>query len=75
MTERSNKILSAFYRSCLGKNPTFDDDKKAIAAVVREIANEFQYYNSGEGEDMIIDARDLYDLATELESSVKSKDT
>ncbi len=39
MTERSNKILTAFYRSCLGKNPTFDDDKKAIAAVIEELAD------------------------------------
>lgn len=39
MTERSNKILSAFYKSCLGKNPTFDDDKKAIAAVIEELAD------------------------------------
>ena len=39
MTERSNKILSAFYRSCLGKNPTFEDDKKAIADVIEELAD------------------------------------
>ena len=39
MTERSNKILSAFYTSCLGKNPTFDDDKKAIAAAIEELAD------------------------------------
>lgn len=41
MTERSNKILTAFYRSCLGKNPTFEDDKKAIAAVIEELADIF----------------------------------
>ena len=39
MSERSNKILTAFYRSCLGKNPTFDDDKKAIAAAIEELAD------------------------------------
>ena len=42
--------------------------KKIIADILREVANQLQYYNFGEGEDMILDARDLYDLATEIEN-------
>lgn len=36
MTENGSKVMGAFYRSCLGKNPTFKDDKIAIAAALRE---------------------------------------
>ena len=39
MTESSNKIITAFYRSCLGKSPIFDDDKKAIVYVIQELAD------------------------------------
>jgi hypothetical protein len=34
---------------------------------LREVANELQYYNTSEGEDMILDAYKLYELADELE--------
>ena len=45
-----------------------EDVRQALATVLREIANEYQYYSFAEEvEDMIIDARILYDLATELE--------
>ena len=71
MTERSNKILTAFYRSCLGKNPTFEDDKKAIAAVIEELAD-ILCTDLGELESTIDKLREI---ANELESSVKSKDT
>ena len=71
MTERSNKILTAFYRSCLGKNPTFEDDKKAIAAVIEELAD-ILCTDLGELESPIDKLREI---ANELESSVKSKDT
>lgn len=42
--------------------------KKIIADILREVVNQLQYHNFGEGEDMIVDARALYDLATELEN-------
>jgi hypothetical protein len=47
-----------------------DDMKEALAAAIREIVNEFQYYQCCEEEgveDMVVDARVLYELATELE--------
>ena len=43
------------------------DSRKIIAAVIRDISSELQYYNPGEGEDMIIDAQALYKLADEME--------
>lgn len=67
MTERAQKIWDAFCKE-LTREPT-DDMKEALATSIREIANEFQYYNYWGGVDMVLDARDLYDLADELETS------
>ena len=37
--EIADKVMTGFYRSCLGKNPTFQDDKIAVAAALRELVN------------------------------------
>ena len=45
--------------------------REALATSIREVANEFQYYQCCENEgveDMVVDARDLYDLADELDT-------
>lgn len=65
MTTRAQKIWEAFCGE-LTQEPT-DDLREALCTAIKEISNEFQYQNFGEGEDMIIDARTLYDLADELE--------
>jgi hypothetical protein len=39
-----------------------------LAAAIREIVNEYQYHHFGEGEDMVVDARVLYELADEVEA-------
>ena len=67
MNSVANKVMQEFYRSCLGKQPTFKDDKIAVAVVIREIVNQLQYYHFGDGEDMVVSARSLYELADELE--------
>jgi hypothetical protein len=51
-----------------GKDPMVTKTYYEFAAVLREAVNELQYYNFGEGEDWIIDARKLYDLADSLEA-------
>ena len=38
--ETAGKVMTAFYRSCLGKKPTFQDDKIAVAAALRELVNQ-----------------------------------
>jgi hypothetical protein len=43
------------------------DSRRIIADVIREIVNQLQYYNTGEGVDMIVDAQALYELSDELE--------
>lgn len=36
--------------------------ESGLVAALREVANQLQYYNPYEGTDMILDARDVYDL-------------
>jgi len=43
------------------------DSRKIIANVLREVVNQLQYYNCFEGEDMLLDARAVLDIAEELE--------
>ena len=63
----TQKIWKAFVDE-LTQEPT-DDMRKAFATSIREVANELQYYNTSEGEDMILDAYKLYELAEELEET------
>jgi hypothetical protein len=44
------------------------DSRKIIANVLRELVNQLQYYNCFEGEDMLLDARAVLDVADELEA-------
>ena len=43
------------------------DSRKIVADVLREVTNQLQYHNFGEGVDMIVDAHSLYEVADELE--------
>ena len=45
----------------------WETDKPTIAVVLREVVNQLQYYNCLEGEDMLIDACAVLDIAEELE--------
>ena len=50
-----------------GKDPMVKKTHYEFAAVIREAVNELQYYHFGDGEDMVVDARMLYELAEEIE--------
>jgi hypothetical protein len=68
MTERAKKILETFLHE-----PKFSkrNEISSLINVIREIVNEFQYYQCCEEEgveDMVVDARVLYELANELEA-------
>ena len=65
MTDRAQQIWKVFCNE-LTQKPT-DDMREALATAIREVANELQYYNTSEGEDMILDAYKLYELSDELE--------
>jgi hypothetical protein len=65
MNTRTQTIWNSFCGELIVE-PT-DDMREALATAVREIVNEFQYYHFGPGEDMVVDARILYELAEELE--------
>ena len=66
MTNTAQKIWEAFCGELI-QEPT-DDMREALVTTIREVANELQYYNTSEGEDMILDAYKLYELAEELEA-------
>jgi hypothetical protein len=66
MDDGTQKIWEAF-KGELTQPPT-DDMREALATAIREIANEYQYYQLVGEVDMVVDARMLYDLAEELDS-------
>jgi hypothetical protein len=71
MTERALKVMDAFYSTFADKRQDFIVQKlnnDAIANVLFQVVNQLQYYNVHPGEDMILDAREIYDLCEELEN-------
>ena len=46
----------------------WETDKPTIVVALRELVNQLQYYNCLEGEDMLLDARAILDVADELEA-------
>jgi hypothetical protein len=67
--ETIEKIVEAYYRPHSQDHRYYDLD--SLASALREIVNELQYYqcsNNSDVEDMVVDARDLYELANELEN-------
>lgn len=63
MTERAQKIMRAYEAE-----DTYNFPKDGVAAAIRAIVNEYQYHHFGEGEDMVVDACVLYELADDLEA-------
>ena len=51
-----------------GRDPMVAKTYYEFAAVIREAVNELQYYHFGDGEDMVVSARALYELADALET-------
>jgi hypothetical protein len=66
MTERAKKIMEAYEAE-----DTYNFPKDGVVAAIRAIVNEHQYYQccrDQDIEDMVVDARLLYELADELEA-------
>jgi len=67
----TNKQLSLEAQAVLdATNAAYDDAatvREGTAAAIRELVFQLQYYNCLEGEDMILDARAILDVADELE--------
>jgi hypothetical protein len=81
MTEKAQKVIAAAHRVVDGgvplgkliregkKDPMIKKTHYEYAAVIREAVNALQYYSFAEEvEDMIVDARDLYELADAIEN-------
>lgn len=68
--EVAQAIWDAFYSTFADERVDFTVQKlnnTALANVLREVANQLQYHNFGEGVDMIVDVHSLYEVADELE--------
>jgi len=69
MTERAKRIYRAWEDKWVESNKFSNHEELSLAAAIREIVNEFQYYQCCEDEeDMVVDAWVLYALADELEN-------
>jgi hypothetical protein len=69
MTNTAYKVWEAFKAELT--QPATDDMKEALATAIREIANQYQYYQccKDEGvEDMVVDAQKLYELSYDVEA-------
>ena len=65
-SEKAQKVYDAWEKEYCLQKPSYEN--RALAAAIREIVNEFQYYQCCEDEeDMVVDAWVLYALADELE--------
>jgi hypothetical protein len=71
MTELSpaaQAVSDAYFRYALGKEPSFEVDRKALAAALRALAGANAYEVEGEGwYSLVIDVDDIYAIADELE--------
>lgn len=65
MTQRAQELLDKTME--LSLRPQKGDRQKLITFILREVVEQLQYYNVHPGEDMIIDARSVYELAEEVE--------
>lgn len=69
MTDRAKKIYTAWEDEYCLQEDFYE--YRALAAAIREIVNNHQYYQCCEEagvEDMVVDARLLYDISNELEN-------
>jgi hypothetical protein len=64
LSPKAHAIMEAYY-------DIDTTEEEGIVALLREVVNQLQYYNFGEGEDMIVDARAILDIADELEENLK----
>jgi len=69
LSPAAQAVYDAFNRVGLYKDPSFETDREALAAALREVATQFSYevHCSGEGwYELVVDASDLYAIADEL---------
>jgi hypothetical protein len=66
MTQRAQELLDKTME--LSLRPQKGDRQKLIVFILREVVEQLQYYNVYPGEDMIIDARAVYELCDEVEA-------
>lgn len=65
LSTQAQAIIDAFYRSCLGKQPTFKDDRIAVAATLRALVSNNEEWVDGT---YMVKSEDIFNIATELEN-------
>jgi hypothetical protein len=71
MKPTADKVMKEFYRSCLGKEPTFKDDKIAVSASLKEVITQLGYDNynvDGDHGLAVVNVRDILKVCEELEN-------
>lgn len=61
----AQKIMHQFYKVSLGKKVTFDVDRLAVAAALRELINQFAYGANG---DSVVNTKDIKTIIQQLET-------
>ena len=65
---KTKKVDDAYWRAQTNIPDIYTKGRVRFAAGLREVVFQLQYYNTSEGEDMILNARDILDLCDELEN-------
>ena len=70
LSPNTQAIYDAFNRIGLYNEPSFETDRKALAAALRALVGANAYEVEGEGwYSLVIDVDDIYAIATELEGA------
>ena len=69
LSPQAQAVNDAYFRYALGKEPSFEVDRKALAVALRALAGANAYEVEGEGwYSLVIDVDDIYAIADELEA-------
>jgi hypothetical protein len=70
LSPAAQAVSDAYFRYALGKEPSFEVDRKALAVALRALAGANAYEVEGEGwYSLVIDVDDIYAIADELEGA------
>jgi hypothetical protein len=70
LSPAAQAVSDAYFRYALGKEPSFEVDRKALAAALRALVGANAYEVEGEGwYSLVIDVDDIYATADELENT------
>ena len=72
LSPTAQAVSDAYFRYALGKEPSFEVDRKALAAALRALAKQAGYNNyhvDGDHGLAVVNVRDILAIADELENT------